>query len=416
MITSHCSRLSHRLLAFILLSGLIAGLIAGLAAVPRPALASDVIEQTLALQQASLVLGTAPSPLIEQNAARPMIPASTMKLVTALAAIERWGLEHRFTTELLLDPEQRLWIRGSGDPYLVSEELDLLAQALARQGLTQIRGLGLDDRLYPSDLAIPGRSNTNNPYDAPISALAANFNTVSLSIDASGINSGEPQTPLTATGARLGAGLPHGRHRLNLSTREQALAHFAELLGAKLAAVGIQVSGGPVIGTVPEAARPVYRHANSRTLESILSDMLKYSNNFVANNLFLLLGQHGGRASFAQSQQFAEDWAGRKFGWRAFRIEDGAGLSRGNRLSGAQLVQLLDAMAAYRALLPQQDNEPRVQAKTGTLSGVSAYAGFVERNGRWVPFSLLINQPVAPDLRLRVARALITAPTSAGGR
>jgi len=51
-----------------------------------------------------------------------------------------------------------------------------------------------------------------------------------------------------------------------------------------------------------------------------------------------------------------------------------------------------------------------VRAKTGTLSGVSCYAGFVRRAGRWEPFSLLIDQSVPYDLRLRVADALAKTP------
>jgi D-alanyl-D-alanine carboxypeptidase/D-alanyl-D-alanine-endopeptidase (penicillin-binding protein 4) len=141
--------------------------------------------------------------------------------------------------------------------------------------------------------------------------------------------------------------------------------------------------------------------------------MLEYSTNFVANDLFLLLGERNGRASMAQSQQALERWARKRFGWRNARIEDGAGLSRGNRLSGRQLIEVLEALAPYRHLLPQQDNDPSVRAKTGTLRGISAYAGFVRRSGNWVPFSLLINQPVAYGLRLQVASELARAATLA---
>jgi D-alanyl-D-alanine carboxypeptidase/D-alanyl-D-alanine-endopeptidase (penicillin-binding protein 4) len=105
-----------------------------------------------------------------------------------------------------------------------------------------------------------------------------------------------------------------------------------------------------------------------------------------------------------------EHWVRERFGWRDVRIEDGAGLSRDNRLSGAQLIELLGDLAPYRELLPEQDGEPRVRAKTGTLSGVSGYAGFVQRGGHWVPFSLLINQPAPYNLRLHLARALVEAP------
>lgn len=375
------------------------------------------VEQVLAMPHASLVVGSTEPRLIGYNTDRSMIPASTMKLLTALAAIERWGLGHRFSTEILLDADQRLWIKGSGDPYLVSEEIDLLVgrlrKALSQRGIARISGLGLDDELYPSDLRTPGRSSTNNPYDAPLSALAVNFNTVNLSVGPAGIVSGEAQTPLTATGRRLGAGLAAGKYRLNLGGRTQALAHFAELLTAKLEASGIAVEASVLTAPVPTNAKVIHRYVNSRQLEQVVRDMLKYSNNFVANQLFLLLGEQQGRSSFPQAQQQMENWARRQFGWRDIRIEDGAGLSRGNRLSGAQLIELLDALSAYRAVVPEQDGEPRVRAKTGTLTGVSAYAGWVERPQGWVPFSLLINQPASYDLRLRVARALADAPTAA---
>jgi D-alanyl-D-alanine carboxypeptidase/D-alanyl-D-alanine-endopeptidase (penicillin-binding protein 4) len=105
-----------------------------------------------------------------------------------------------------------------------------------------------------------------------------------------------------------------------------------------------------------------------------------------------------------------EAWAARRFGWRDFRIEDGAGLSRGNRLSGNQLIDVLDAMAPYRRLVAEQDGAPDVRAKTGTLRGVSCYAGWIRRSGGWTPFSLLINQPVESGLRFQLASALARTP------
>jgi D-alanyl-D-alanine carboxypeptidase/D-alanyl-D-alanine-endopeptidase (penicillin-binding protein 4) len=138
--------------------------------------------------------------------------------------------------------------------------------------------------------------------------------------------------------------------------------------------------------------------------------MLKYSTNFVANDLFLLLGEQGGQSSMAKAQRVQESWARRKFGWRDFAIEDGAGLSRGNRISGRQMIDVLDSMEPYRRLVKVQDNDPDVRAKTGTLRGVSCYAGYVRRGRAWVPFSLMINQPVDYGLRLQVGSALADRP------
>jgi D-alanyl-D-alanine carboxypeptidase/D-alanyl-D-alanine-endopeptidase (penicillin-binding protein 4) len=204
-----------------------------------------------------------------------------------------------------------------------------------------------------------------------------------------------------------------GTHRVNLKTRTNALNHFGELLELKLEAAGIRVDGDVQVGRAPAGAKTLVTHRNSRPLSVVVENMLEYSTNFVANDLFLLLGERGGQSSMAQSQRAVEDWASRKFGWRSFTIEDGAGLSRGNRLSGRQLIDVVNAMAPYRNLVSQQDGNPNVRAKTGTLRGVSTYAGWVRRGGQWTPFSLLINQGVSYGFRNQVATALANAPSLA---
>ena len=377
------------------------------------AYSADPISRAVSLSNASLVVEEGGKEVVSANADRPMVPASTMKLVTALAAIERWGLDHRFTTVFYRGRDGRLWVKGGGDPYLVSEELDSAVAGLKRQGLRDVTGIGLDDTLFAASDVIPGRSSSDNPYDAPVTALAVNFNTVNVRVSGGSISSAEPQTPITATAKRLAAGMGNGKQRVNLKTRANSLAYFGDLLEAKLKAAGITVSGGVEIAPLPAGAQQIYSHRNSRTLETVVTNMLEYSTNFVANNLFLLLGEQGGRSSMAASQRAVESWAQRKFGWRNFTIEDGAGLSRGNRISGRQLIDVLDAMAPYRRLVPQQDNNANVRAKTGTLRGVSCYAGWVRRGSAWVPFSLLINQPVDYGFRLQVASALAGAPSLA---
>jgi D-alanyl-D-alanine carboxypeptidase/D-alanyl-D-alanine-endopeptidase (penicillin-binding protein 4) len=389
---------------------LVGGLLWLLVAVP---VVAGPAEQAMSLQNASLVVSDGRRLLIADQPDRLLVPASTMKLVTALAAIERWGLQHRFETRFYLGRDDRLWVQGGGDPYLVSEELDRVVGALRAAGVRSITGLGLDAGLFGTQVVIPGRSSTSNPYDAPVTALAVNFNTVSLSVSAGRVSSAEAQTPITPTARRLGRGLGNGRHRINLVDGETALQHFGEVLKVKLEAGGIRVQGGIESAAVPTSASLIYTHRNSQTLGQVVKNMLEYSTNFVANDLFLMLGEQRGQTSMASAQRAMERWARQTFGWRDVRIEDGAGLSRGNRLSGRQMLDVLERLRPHLDLLPQQDNDADVRAKTGTLRGVSTYAGFVRRGRDWLPFSLLINQPVAYGFRLEVASALARNPALA---
>ena len=377
------------------------------------AASSNAVSRALALPKSGLMVVERGQAVIAHNADRPMVPASTMKVLTTLASIQRWGLDHRFHTDFYLDSNDVLWAKGYGDPYLVSEELDLISRALKQKGIRSVAGIGTDDGYFAPRIQISGRSSSNNPYDAPVTALAANFNTVNLHRKAGATTSSEPQTPLTPTARQFGNGLPSGKHRINLKERPVAVRYFGELFAAKLSAAGIQVGDQQLNGKVPMGAKQIYRHRNSRNLRAVLTPMLEYSNNFIANGLFLLLGDLGnGRAlDMKGAQQAADVWARKNFRWRDYRIEDGAGLSRGNRLSARQLVDVLKAFAPYRDLLPAQNAQ--IKAKTGTLRGVSCYAGFVDRGGRWEPFSLLINQPVDYHFRRRVADDLVRTPNLA---
>ena len=373
---------------------------------------ADPLSRVLSLPQASLYLEQEGRAMISDDADRPMVPASTLKLLTALAAINRWGLEHRFHTDFFLADDGWLWIKGYGDPFLVSEELDLVAKALVQRGVTHVAGIGTDTSYFSPDVEITGRSSSANPYDAPVASLAVNFNTVNVRVSRENVESAERQTPLTPLARSLSRGLGAGVHRINLRRAELAPRYFAEVLAEKLRTAGVAVAGGWRDGDVPAGAGPVYRHSNTRELRTVLAAMLEYSNNFIANHLFLLLadGRDRQRLTMEAARDAMVAWVDRQFGWSNYRVEEGAGLSRGNRLSARQLVDVVKAFEPYRDLLPVQD--ARVLAKTGTLKGVSCYAGLVERNGQWLPFGLMINEPVPYRLREEVATALAVSDLS----
>src|SRR6476646_11967921 len=119
---------------------------------PAPALAGAK-EKIAALAPSGLVLvmDAEGNELMAQNADKPFVPASVTKIVTAWLAIEVLGGDYRFETRFYLDKDRVLYVRGGGDPFLISEELAQLASDLVvAVGKQPLGGLVLDARYYPS--------------------------------------------------------------------------------------------------------------------------------------------------------------------------------------------------------------------------------------------------------------------------
>src|SRR5580765_8417639 len=166
---------------------------------PGPALAG-VKENVAALAPQGLVLvvDAKGNESVAQNIDEPFVPASVTKIVTAWLAMEVLGGNYRFETRFYLDDKRVLYVRGGGDPFLISEELAPLATELvAAVGKKPITGMVLDASYYPSDLRIPGIEDTTESYDALNSALAVNFNTIAAVRKGNTVRSAELQTPIT---------------------------------------------------------------------------------------------------------------------------------------------------------------------------------------------------------------------------
>ena len=346
--------------------------------------------------------------LVGDRADMPLMPASTAKLATAFMALSHWGENHRFRTDFYFDGNsQTLWVKGSGDPYLVSEELDIVARNLRQQGLRQVKAIGLDTSLFQPGLQLPGTGTSDNPYDAVPSAVAANFNTIAVRRAGGHVLSAEALTPLTAYSESFGRAIRSGELRVNTGPNaHNAEQYFGELLAAFLQKHGVAAIPQVVFGRAPER-QVFYRHENSKTLAEIVRAMLRYSTNFVANQLILMLSAeaYNRPANAGDVQRYIEETLGKQFGWRHFSLADGAGLSRGNRLSPRQLTELLLAFRNWRHLL--HEVEPGIYAKTGTLNGVSSLAGYLVVRGEWQPFAVIMNENVAYNLRNRIARELL---------
>jgi len=361
-----CSRLLAVALALLLL--------------PAQALAGAK-EKVAALAPSGLVLvvDDKGNELIAQNADKPFVPASVTKLVTAWLAMEVLGGDYRFETKFYLDDKRVLYVRGGGDPFLISEELAPLAQQLvAAIGKEPITGIVLDASYYPSDLRIPGIEETGEAYDALNSALAVNFNTIAAVRKGKTVRSAETQTPITPLAiSQFQARGPQGRGRISLSQDPTvSLKYAGELIAAFIEREGGSVKGEITTGSVPEGLKPVYVHRQSRTLAQILTQLLIASNNYIANQVFLEIGGTlGGPVSLEKSLKVANAMLAANGLADAIHLEEGSGISRGNHFTASGLAKLLGLFAPHADLLHGHDGGMN---KTGTFSGVRTLAGYAD--------------------------------------
>jgi len=135
--------------------------------------------ETFTESDALLVVKKDHGPVFNWRSEQAMVPASLTKLATAYAAIDKWSIDHAFYSDFYQVGDQ-LWVKGYGDPYLVSEELDLMVKQLQKLNLDCIKSSYIDASFFVSEL-VPGRTKVNDPYNAPLSAVAANFNTAMIS-------------------------------------------------------------------------------------------------------------------------------------------------------------------------------------------------------------------------------------------
>ena len=347
---------------------------------PVPALAGAK-EKVAALAPSGLVLvmDDKGNELIAQKADKPFVPASVTKIVTAWLAMEVLGGDYRFETRFYLDDKRVLYVRGGGDPFLISEELAPLATELvAAIGKEPITGIVLDASYYPSDLRIPGIEDTNESYDALNSALAVNFNTIAAVRKGKTVRSAEEQTPITPLAiSQFQARGPQGRGRISLSKNPAVSLQYAgELIAAFIERAGCSVKGEISTGSVTEGLKPVYVHRQSRTLSQILTQLLIASNNYIANQVFLEIGGTlGGPVSLEKSLKVANKMLAANGVAEDIHLEEGSGISRGNRFTARGLAKVLDLFAPHADLLHGHDGGLN---KTGTMSGVSTLAGYAD--------------------------------------
>ncbi|XOF33240.1 MAG: D-alanyl-D-alanine carboxypeptidase/D-alanyl-D-alanine-endopeptidase [Candidatus Electrothrix sp. YB6] len=331
------------------------------------------------------------------NPDTPYVPASLFKISTALAAQSILGPDYRFTTEFYTDSEDNLFIKGWGDPMLVSEEIQLIFAALKTHGVQRINGIFADPSNFALEHRTPGREDSHNPYDAPVGAVSVNFNTVAVRITKKGgIVSGEKQTPMLPIMRELAKGYGAGWHRINIcrekcNEEERITEYTTELFRALQKDACIPGKGKTGVAQVPSGAKLVYTHQSSKTLHELVVSFLKHSSNFIANLVYLTCGakKFGYPATWAKAEQAVNAVLVEQLGKKtaaAFVQKEGAGLYRGNWVTVRAMLELLRVFRPYASLMRRRRG---VRTKSGTMKGIYNYAGYLDNGNAYV---ILLNQ------------------------
>ncbi len=338
---------------------------------------------------AVMVVSSEGKSLVEINIDRLLIPASILKVLTALAAIETLGGDYRFPTDFYRDSRNNLIIKGYGDPLLISERLDTICRILAGK-IQHVESLLLDSTYFSSPILIPGRGESTEPYDAPNGALCVNFNTVAFRKQDGQWASDEPQTPLLpAVIPKITAsGLTNGRITLAADSQE-ALQYTGELFRYFLQKYGVSVSGKIGMGRAdPEMHHHVWRYLSETELLEVVAKLLEFSNNFIANQLLLSMGAHayGPPATVGNGVKVINAYYRDILNIQKGTIVEASGISRQNRVSARDMMTVVERFAPYYDLMRHKG---RQYYKTGHLKGIRSRVGYLSSD-RGDPYRFVV--------------------------
>jgi D-alanyl-D-alanine carboxypeptidase/D-alanyl-D-alanine-endopeptidase (penicillin-binding protein 4) len=327
------------------------------------------------------------------------IPASNMKLFTTATALARFGPDQRLQTTIYRSGDVdasgvlngSLYLVGGGDPALSSPafarrflgglgtDIFDLAEAVESAGIKRVTGrLYADDTIFDRLRGVADSGFATSPYIGPLSGLD--------------FNSG-----YSDSSARRFASDP-------------AIV-AADSLVDSLRSTGVQISSAVALRQLPAQDTVKVGTVDSPRMEVLTDETDVNSNNFYAEMLLKDLGARFGSGGTTGAGAVVVKRYARGLG-SGVRAVDGSGLTRGNRVTAAQVARLLAAMQGTEAAeefansLPVAGREGtvayrmrgtaaagRCRTKTGTLTGVSALSGYCfNSSGKVMAFSILNNR------------------------
>ena len=395
--------------------------------------------------------------LFELRERKLFVPASNLKILTTAVALETLGPNYRYPTRLFTNGilkngvlKGNLYIKGYGDPKFVTEQMWLLVNELKNLPMNRITGNIIGDNSY-FDNQKRVKTWVKNPgaqaYEAPLGALSFNFNTVKAYVSPGPKAGSKPEIviepnseyitlknqaktlkpgrrnrlivnrvdgngfdEITVSGG-IQLGQPRAHYFLNITDPAQyTLSTLKKYLGH----AGIEFQGKIKKGTIPETATELFTH-ESEPLHSVLQGLNKFSNNFVAEQILKTIGaeKYGPPGTTLKGLKVFEAYL-MELGYRPdqYKVLDGSGLSRQNRLSPQIIIDVLRHVKNDLGVYPEfisalgvmgvdgnvkdrmsgVKSSERARVKTGTLNFVSALSGYFQsRDWESFAFSILMN-------------------------
>jgi len=395
------------------------------------------------------------------------IPASTIKLLTTAAALQQLRPNFRIRTSIYGDGKGSIYIVGRGDPSFTETQLKSLAEQLKKQGIENIDRLISDDSYFQGMAINPNWEweDVQAGYGAPINSLIFNQNAIDLVLSPQGL--GQP-LKVTFVNPEESKKWQIENNSVTVAKNEKEFVEVGRNFIKPIIRISGQLQIGsasePVYVAVVEPMdnflnkfRQVLESEGIRvsrivknsqitsnlnltelafvespTVAELIEEVNKKSNNVYAE---ALLRQLGVRSRLVPKKKSNNDTLAKSLEEvkviltrlgvtpNSFRLNDGSGLSRHNLVSPEALVQALRIMAnspwanIYKNSLPvagvsgtlsrrfrNSFAEGNVQAKTGTISGVSGLAGYVKPvNFEPLVFSIIVNQSDLETKDLRTA-------------
>lgn len=396
------------------------------------------------------------SRLFQRNENHLFVPASSLKVITGAAALQILGVDYRFETKLFTDGRQKrheikgnLYIKGCGDPELAISALEELVFALKLRGVQRIDGdLCVDISAFDDIAQGPGWMWDEGAefYNSPLSALIVNHSCLDLWVRPNASVDGTPTIyirPKTEY-ARVYSDAAVSKEENTISVKRRWMSKeniiditgkipmtaepyyaaipleaphmftavvFKELLSKN----DIGLSGEIRIKSAPETATEIASYS-SRPLAQIVEQMMKESDNLIADMLFKKIGEvrFGAPGTWQKGTRAVREFLEKQVGLSTERIVimDGSGLSRYNLISPHHLVESLSWMkkqfacsSEFCASLPisgidgslynrmlEDSLKGKIRAKPGNMTGISSLSGYaVTLEGQDLVFSIMLS-------------------------